>query len=191
MIRGRLYKFGVFTLNAGTMTLRKGEQVISLPPKVFDTLLALVERQGEVISKGQLMKTLWPDSFVEESNLAQNVFLLRKTLRRASGDEDYIQTVPKRGYRISVPVEEAEPSKMETVPVKAPSAKNRSRSWMLPGAGLAVAIFMVVLFLQPRPLPRGGDFRQITKDGAYGNGANTGGLKPAIATDGSRVYFTE
>src|SRR5580704_19592334 len=143
MIRGRLYKFGVFTLNAGTMTLRKGEQVISLPPKVFDTLLALVERQGEVISKDQLMKTLWPDSFVEESNLAQNVFLLRKTLGRASGDEDYIQTVPKRGYRISVPVEEAESCKVDTLPVEASLAKKRSRSWMAPGAGLGVAIVLV------------------------------------------------
>jgi DNA-binding winged helix-turn-helix (wHTH) protein/Tol biopolymer transport system component len=191
MIRGRLYKFGVFTLNAGTMTLRKGEQVISLPPKVFDTLLALVERQGEVISKDQLMKTLWPDSFVEESNLAQNVFLLRKTLGRASGDEDYIQTVPKRGYRISVPVEEAESCKVDTLPVEAPSAKNRSRSWMAPGAGLGVGIILIVLLLPSRPLPSAGNFRQLTQGGAYGNGANTGGPKPAIATDGSRVYFTE
>src|SRR5580658_2206766 len=128
MIRGRLYKFGVFTLNAGTMTLRKGKEVVSLPPKVFDTLLALVERQGEVISKDQLMKTLWPDCFVEENNLAQNVFLLRKTLGRASGDEDYIQTVPKRGYRISVPVEETESSKVDAPPVEAPSAKKGRRS---------------------------------------------------------------
>ena len=160
LIREGLFKFGPFILNVATKTLRNGEQNIPLPPKVFDTLLALVERRGEVVSKDQLMQTLWPDSFVEESNLAQNVFVLRRTLGRAPGDQEYIQTVPKRGYRISVPVEElvapASDLKNSALAIERPT-----RSYSLPRAvivvGIALAtigVFTVLLVrLQPIPPP--------------------------------------
>jgi DNA-binding winged helix-turn-helix (wHTH) protein len=79
------------------MLLRKGEEIVQLPPKVLETLLALVKRGGEAVTKQQLMDAVWPDSFVEESNLTQNVFLLRRSLGKTAGGEEYIQTLPSGG----------------------------------------------------------------------------------------------
>ena len=74
------YGFGPFRLVPGERVLRRGEQLLPLPPKAFDTLLLLVRNAGHLMLKGELMKALWPDSFVEEVNLANNISLLRKTL---------------------------------------------------------------------------------------------------------------
>src|ERR1700733_12754630 len=71
----------------------------SLQPKAFETLLVLVRHSETVVLKDDLMKSVWPDTFVEESNLAQNIFVLRKTLAESAGDRRYIVTVPGRGYR--------------------------------------------------------------------------------------------
>ena len=90
------YSFGPFELDTRNRLLKREGTVVPLTPKVFDTLLFLVENAGRVLTKDEMMQRLWPDSFVEEKNLAQNIF----TLRRALGeDEKYIDTVPKRGYR--------------------------------------------------------------------------------------------
>ena len=70
-----------------------------LTPKVFDTLLVLLENSSHVLTKKELMQQVWPDSFVEENNLAQNISILRKALGKGKEGEHYIQTVPKRGYR--------------------------------------------------------------------------------------------
>ncbi len=95
----RLYAFGVFRLDAEERVLFGESGVVPLTPKAFDTLLALVENSGHVLGKEELMRRVWPDSFVEENNLAQNVSLLRKTLGEEGGGLKYIETVPKRGYR--------------------------------------------------------------------------------------------
>src|SRR5215831_19014907 len=75
------------------------EKVVPLTPKVFDTLLVLVERAGRVVEKTELMNLLWPDTFVEEGNLTFNISILRKTLGRNSENGQYIETIPRRGYR--------------------------------------------------------------------------------------------
>src|SRR6516225_6673729 len=93
------YGFGPFRLLPGERILRRGDQALPLSPKAFDTLLLLVRHPGHLMSKGELMKALWPDSFVEEVNLANNISLLRKVLRDKPGAGSYIQTVPKVGYR--------------------------------------------------------------------------------------------
>jgi len=72
---------------------------VSLTPKVFDTLLVLLENSSHVLTKKELMEKVWPDSFVEENNLAQNISILRKALGEGKEGDQYIQTVPKRGYR--------------------------------------------------------------------------------------------
>ena len=79
-------------------------RAITLPPKVFDTLIVLVENSGHVLSKEELMQQVWADSFVEENNLAQNISVLRKTLGETK-DVKFIETVPKRGYRFLAPVQ--------------------------------------------------------------------------------------
>ncbi len=103
--RSDLYAFGPFLLDVRRGILRRSDELVNLPPKVFETLCLLVEQQGEVVSKRVLMESLWPDSYVEESNLTQNVFLLRKTLGKTEAGADFIETLSKRGYRLSVPVE--------------------------------------------------------------------------------------
>src|SRR2546426_10729818 len=93
-----LYEFGPFRLDATERLLLRDEQHVPLTPKAFETLLVLVEHGGHVIDKDELMKKVWPNTFVEEVNLAKNVSSLRKTLGHEHS-ENYIETIPKRGYR--------------------------------------------------------------------------------------------
>ncbi|HEX8653419.1 MAG TPA: alpha/beta fold hydrolase [Pyrinomonadaceae bacterium] len=103
----RLYGFGPFRVDTAERTLLCNERPVPLTPKVFDTLLALVENTGHVLGKNELMQKVWPDSFVEENNLAQNISILRKVLGEGAPDGlKYIETVPKRGYRFVADVEE-------------------------------------------------------------------------------------
>ena len=110
-----LYEFGPFCLDANERLLMRDGKVVSLPPKVFDTLLVLVEHRGHILEKDELMKTLWPDSFVEESSLAQNVFLLRKAMGEGNAEERYIETIPRRGYRFVAGVREICGEETETL----------------------------------------------------------------------------
>ncbi|HZP07172.1 MAG TPA: winged helix-turn-helix domain-containing protein [Terracidiphilus sp.] len=96
---GILYEFGVYRVDPGRKLLLRGDQPVPVTPKVFEVLLILVRRSGEVVTKEELMCELWPDSFVEESNLSQNIFMLRKAIGDTSEERRHIVTVPGRGYR--------------------------------------------------------------------------------------------
>jgi TolB-like protein/DNA-binding winged helix-turn-helix (wHTH) protein len=102
-----LYAFGEFRADAQNRALWRGEEPVALTPKAFEVLLLLIEHSGDVVSKGELMQTVWPDSFVEESNLTQTVFMLRKALGETA-NQRYILTVQGRGYRFA--------SKVKSVP---------------------------------------------------------------------------
>jgi Tol biopolymer transport system component/DNA-binding winged helix-turn-helix (wHTH) protein len=97
------YEFGEFTLNTRERTLSRNGVFVPLPPKVFDTLATLVSRQGSIVTKRELMEAVWPDSFVEESNLSQNIYMLRRVLGNGHGGRDIIENVPRRGYRFNAP----------------------------------------------------------------------------------------
>jgi Tol biopolymer transport system component/DNA-binding winged helix-turn-helix (wHTH) protein len=105
-----LYEFGPYVLDASERTLRRGDEPVRLTPKEFETLLVLLRGGGRVMSKEELLKEIWPDTFVEEATLAQNVFTLRKALARGDegGGQHYIETVPRRGYRFAAKVLERE-----------------------------------------------------------------------------------
>jgi DNA-binding winged helix-turn-helix (wHTH) protein len=94
-----LYEFRNFRLDTGERALYCEGKLISLAPKAFDTLLALVESEGRVVEKEELIKRIWPDTFVEEGSLAQNISILRKALGEGTNGQQYILTIPKRGYR--------------------------------------------------------------------------------------------
>lgn len=101
-----LYEFGPFRLSPGERLLTRDGQPVQLTPKAFETLLLLVRNSGHVLGKDRLMQELWPDSFVEETNLAQNISQLRKALGEGKNDLKFIETVPKLGYRFVMPVME-------------------------------------------------------------------------------------
>ncbi len=94
-------KFGPYRLDRDQRLLFRGTEIIPLAPRLYDTLLALVESGGRVAGKEDLLKRVWHDAFVEEGSLARNVSTLRKTLGEGPRDHKYIITVPKRGYRFA------------------------------------------------------------------------------------------
>lgn len=100
------YEFGPFRLDAEERLLFRASEVVQLTPKVLDTLLVLIENRGRLLEKDALMNAVWPDTFVEECSLAQNISLLRKALGEEHGGHQYIETLPKRGYRFMAEVRE-------------------------------------------------------------------------------------
>ncbi len=102
----RLYEFGNYYLDTQEQLLRRDGVPVALTPKAFETLVVLIERRGRLIEKSELMEALWPESHVEEANLTNNVWTLRKTLGESEDGQRYIETVPKRGYRFVAKVTE-------------------------------------------------------------------------------------
>ena len=102
----RAYEFGTYRLEQATRRLLRGGAPVPLTPKAFDTLLALIERRDRVVEKAELMQAVWPDSFVEDANLSQTIFVLRRTLGEAPDGRPFIDTVPRRGYRFAAAVRE-------------------------------------------------------------------------------------
>jgi pimeloyl-ACP methyl ester carboxylesterase/DNA-binding winged helix-turn-helix (wHTH) protein len=101
----REYQFGPFRLDVRERRLAREGEVIPLRLKVFDTLLVLVENAGRLVTKQQLLATVWPETTVEENNLNHNVSVLRKALGERATGQQYIETVPRVGYRFAAPVE--------------------------------------------------------------------------------------
>ena len=114
----RFYQFDGFRVDATERLLFKDNREVPLTPKVFDTLLVLLENSSHVLTKKELMEKVWPDSFVEENNLAQNISILRKALGEGKEGDHYIQTVPKRGYRFVGDVSTSEGADDETMIVR-------------------------------------------------------------------------
>jgi TolB-like protein/Tfp pilus assembly protein PilF len=108
MTGARFYAFGPFRLDATGRALFRGAQMVPVPPKAVDTLLLLVENAGAVVTKEQLLATVWRGTFVEEGSLTRSVSILRKFLDGGAHAHEYIVTVPKRGYRFAAPVAQAE-----------------------------------------------------------------------------------
>ena len=116
-LRSPGYEFGPYRLDTVGRSLECRGEVIALPPKAVEVLAQLVKRPSEVIGKKELMETVWPEAFVEEANLNQMVFLLRRALEASNGSE-YITTVPRRGYRFSGTVRTVEiPCRIDSIAV--------------------------------------------------------------------------
>src|SRR2546423_7331338 len=109
------YEFGPFRLDSVERLLLQDGKAIALTPKAFETLLLLVENSGHLLTKDELMKRLWPETFVEEVNLAQNISAIRRALDDKNGGTQYIETVPKGGYPFVGPVTVSQPAAPSTV----------------------------------------------------------------------------
>src|ERR1700751_3593379 len=97
----QLYEFGPFRVDPEKELLLRDNEAIPLAPKAFQVLLVLIRNKTEIVTKDELLKAVWSDTFVEETNLSRNIFLLRRALGESPQDHQYIVTVPGRGYRFA------------------------------------------------------------------------------------------
>jgi DNA-binding winged helix-turn-helix (wHTH) protein/Tfp pilus assembly protein PilF len=131
----RVYLFGPFQLDIERLLLLHHDKPVALGPKVVETLLALLEHPGEVTSKGAMIERVWPEGYVEEANLAQNIYVLRKALRELAG-MDVIETVPRRGYRFT-----------GAVTLKERSNEAPARAWRLPHLAYPMAALLALVLV--------------------------------------------
>jgi len=179
-----VYEFGPFRVDPEKQVLFREDQPVAVTPKAFETLLILVRHSREVVSKDELMKAVWPDAFVEEANLSQNIFVLRKALGDTAEDRRYIVTLPGKGYRFAAQVrtvaqngedviiasrsrsqmviEETEAASIETLRPLPNTVPNRGvedkLGWrLLPiGAALGLAVLGGIFFFRrPKPIALG------------------------------------
>jgi Tol biopolymer transport system component/DNA-binding winged helix-turn-helix (wHTH) protein len=182
----RLYRFGCFSLDAAAKVLLKDGEPVRLARRSVETLLAMVENSGQVLTKEELMSAVWPDRVVAEANLAQNVAVVRRALGVERGEPGYIETFPGRGYRIIGPVTAADETIDASHPQPlsaAPTLGVRSR-WRL--IALAAVVGFAALWLARRgapPLPREEPRRApVTRLAGQE-------YQPAISADGTKVAF--
>ncbi|MCM3900740.1 MAG: winged helix-turn-helix domain-containing protein, partial [Pyrinomonadaceae bacterium] len=191
-----IYEFGRLHLDARERLLLRDGVAISLTPKSFDLLLALIERAGKLVEKEELFQKVWPDTIVEESNLSSNIALIRKALGDGMNGKRYIETVPKRGYRFvaEVRVHNEGSAALDVTPkpdlpvknvsLRGPSKTLRRRTLLVCGALILAATVPVYLTLKSRwQTPTVTRYTQLTSDGRS--------KRDAVVTDGSRVYFSE
>jgi DNA-binding winged helix-turn-helix (wHTH) protein/tetratricopeptide (TPR) repeat protein len=172
----QFYEFGPYRIDPDHRRLTRETKPIPLQPKAFDILLVLVQNSEKVVPKDDLMKAVWPGTFVEESNLAQNVSVLRKTLGDAVGENRYIVTVPGRGYRFAGKVQVVDDEEIVTdeedklivesytrsrlvvdeqqVPAKALTATSRSLRWLVLGGSLLCALVATGAYLYTHRAPK-------------------------------------
>ena len=155
-----LYEFGRFCCDPGEHLLLCDGKPVSLSPKSFEILVALIRSNSRLLTKDELMQQVWPDSFVEEANLTVNISALRKVLGGPSGAQQYIETVPKLGYRFVAPVTEHRDVGKPDPPLQSSHVKQserlfrvatvpawlaRSGGWWLAAGLLLVAVLASVL----------------------------------------------
>lgn len=152
--RRPVYEFGEFRLDLAERTLRRAGEAVPITPKALDTLLALIERRGAVVEKDELMRVIWPGTFVEETNLTFNISMLRKAL----APFECIETIPRRGYRFTADVRDVTGSKGSRAAAPAPSRAARpTRRWLILSAAVLAVIGVGATWLanrgtQPRTL---------------------------------------
>jgi DNA-binding winged helix-turn-helix (wHTH) protein/Tol biopolymer transport system component len=210
--RKRVYRFGPFCLDSSERTLMRDQEPVALTLKAFDILVVLVQNSGRVLHKDKLMNAVWADTAVEESNLSQNIYVLRRVLGQISEGREFIETVPRVGYRFAAPVEElhTEDSDLvlerhtssqivieqeEAIGEQSPAIQPQSRklagarpqplTWLW-AAIIAACIVAgtLVLVRSPMESPKAFGEVQLTHFGRVE-------VQENVVTDGTRLYFIE
>lgn len=136
----RIYGFGPFVLDTAQHLLSREGEAVPLTKKPYEILLLLIENRERMLTKDELMKTLWPESIVEESNLTQQISMIRRALGETAGDHRYIVTVPGRGYRFAADVQ-------ETQPIEPPLPRSSRHQISLPLVALGVLGLLAASFV--------------------------------------------
>jgi len=141
----QLYEFGSFRLDPERDLLLREDEIVPIAPKAFQILLVLIRHNKQVVTKDDLLKTIWPDTFVEEANLSRNIFLLRKALGESPQDHQYIVTVPGRGYRFAEDVQLVPDRELNVIAashsnVEVLVEETRPWGWIAAAAVLLVAV---------------------------------------------------
>src|ERR1700728_4787599 len=111
-----IYQFGRLRIDALARTLRREEEVVTLNRRAFDVLLYFVQNPGRVLTRDELLKNVWADTFVDENSLAQSISALRRALEEKPGDNNFIVTLPGRGYQFVSPVQVVAAESVHIVP---------------------------------------------------------------------------
>ena len=181
-----VFQFGPFLLDRSTRSLLRNGIPQALAPKTFDVLLLLVEQRARVVAKDELLQTVWPGTFVEEGNLSQQIFLLRKILCGDTNQPEYIATVPRRGYRFVGEVAEQvkEPSALPRAPRPSQTLSRRLSAPLISGVLIAGAASLAYI--------RWGGSPAETADPRIVSVTSLPGLEssPSISPDGNFVVFS-
>jgi Tol biopolymer transport system component/DNA-binding winged helix-turn-helix (wHTH) protein len=184
----QIYKFGPFLADLAERQLTQGSQPIPLTPKVFRTLEILLRNRERIVSKRELLSTIWPDCHVEDSNVTQDISVLRKALGETNSGTQFIATFPRQGYRFIGEVEEVEQPALPppaAPPIAPPAPRRGFRNawvWGLVLSALTLLAVVVWLVRTEPPIPELGGLRAVTHLPGRG-------YQPALSPDGTRVAF--
>lgn len=180
--RLRLYEFGPFRLDPTERTLLRGDETVPLTPKAFDTLYLLVRNSGHVLKKDEMIRALWPDTFVEEGSLSNNIFLLRKGLGE---HQAFIETVPRRGYRFTgavLQLPNAKPALLQEAPPGPELARfHIPKLFVSVALAVLIAVFSFLLLHRSQQVSEPTILPAISLPGDQS--------MPALSADGSRLAF--
>jgi eukaryotic-like serine/threonine-protein kinase len=184
------YEFGPFHLDENQRVLFSGDRPVAIPPKELDTLVILVQNHGRVVDKQELMDSVWPNVFVEEGNLARHISYLRRRLGDSASGGQYVETVPKRGYRFVAPVrvlirEGGDAGDANQAEPRRERSRWRSTVWAIVGLSLAVLLAVTVWRTFPgqnRPFQEM-TIRRLTDTGNVGDAA--------ISADGKYLAYVQ
>src|ERR1700733_1673158 len=122
-----VFQFGEFQIDSRSRALRRGKTTVALNFRTFDVLLYFVQNPGKVLTREELLKSVWADALVDENSLAQSISVLRRALDEKPGDNSYIVTLPGRGYQFVTPVQVVTPENLSIVPDVATAGSHSSR----------------------------------------------------------------
>src|ERR1035441_1016317 len=149
-----IFQFGKFQIDARARTVRREKAIVTLNSRSFDVLLYFVQNPGRVLAREEMLKNVWPDAFVDEHSLAQSISVLRRALEEKPGDNDYIVTLPGRGYQFVSPVTVVPPESLSVIPDVAPPSGNASNALLLQRQTIRTSVITEEKEQLSLPIPR-------------------------------------